>query len=100
MTEDAPRKAKKRARLDALLWIVASLDPKEITDDEIEHFRQYTDQSDEVSSPLNLHKLCFWAPALLSGPCSLRLQRPSLLPRRSASCPPASKRSLWISFSK
>ncbi|XZT14809.1 hypothetical protein ACT4XF_06560 [Acinetobacter baumannii] len=37
----------------------------EITDEEIEYYRKYPDQIDQVTAPLNIHKIFLWAGALL-----------------------------------
>ena len=37
----------------------------EVTDEEIEYYRKYSDQIDQVTAPLNIHKIFLWAGALL-----------------------------------
>ncbi len=37
----------------------------EVTDEEIEYYRKYPDQIDQVTVPLNIHKIFLWAGALL-----------------------------------
>lgn len=37
----------------------------EVTDEEIEYYRKYPDQIDQVTAPLNIHKIFLWAGALL-----------------------------------
>ncbi|WP_151988206.1 hypothetical protein [Acinetobacter oleivorans] len=37
----------------------------EVTEDEIEYYRKYPDQIDQVTAPLNIHKIFLWAGALL-----------------------------------
>ncbi|ENW50339.1 hypothetical protein ACT40E_08825 [Acinetobacter baumannii] len=37
----------------------------EVTDEEIEFYRKYPDQIDQVTAPLNIHKIFLWAGALL-----------------------------------
>lgn len=60
MSEDTPKKPSKRFSIDYLLWRIASLDHKEVSEEEVEYFRANPDQIDEVSSPLTLHKLFLW----------------------------------------
>lgn len=36
----------------------------EVTDEEIEYYRKYPDQIDQVTAPLNIHKIFLWAGAL------------------------------------
>lgn len=37
----------------------------EVTEEEIEYYRKYPDQIDQVTAPLNIHKIFLWAGALL-----------------------------------
>ncbi|MDO7502064.1 hypothetical protein R4488_04175 [Acinetobacter baumannii] len=37
----------------------------EVTDEEIEYYRKYPDQIDQVTAPLNIHKIFLWVGALL-----------------------------------
>ncbi|EXB81064.1 hypothetical protein J542_3148 [Acinetobacter baumannii 299505] len=37
----------------------------EVTDEEIEYYQKYPDQIDQVTAPLNIHKIFLWAGALL-----------------------------------
>lgn len=37
----------------------------EVTEDEIEYYRKYHDQIDQVTAPINIHKIFLWAGALL-----------------------------------
>ncbi|MDC5263809.1 hypothetical protein OHW76_01670 [Acinetobacter baumannii] len=37
----------------------------EVTDEEIEYYRKYPDQIDQVTAPVNIHKIFLWAGALL-----------------------------------
>ncbi|AJB66919.1 hypothetical protein [Acinetobacter baumannii] len=37
----------------------------EVTDEETEYYRKYPDQIDQVTAPLNIHKIFLWAGALL-----------------------------------
>ncbi|HIF00962.1 MAG TPA: hypothetical protein EYG03_03310 [Planctomycetes bacterium] len=34
--------------------------PKDVTDDEVVYFREHPDEIDEISAPLNIHKLFLW----------------------------------------
>lgn len=64
MTKDRPndmaKKPIKRFSVDYLIWSIASLDHKAVSDEEVAYFRTHPDQIDEVSSPLILHKLFLW----------------------------------------
>lgn len=60
MSEDAPRRNIKRLSLNQLLLNIASLKHTEISEEEVEYFKQHPDQIDEVSSPLTLHRLFLW----------------------------------------
>ncbi|ENW35941.1 hypothetical protein ACKESD_17050 [Acinetobacter baumannii] len=37
----------------------------EVTDEEIEYYQKYPDQIDQVTAPLNIHKIFLWVGALL-----------------------------------
>ncbi|MGN5765172.1 hypothetical protein ACNQO6_12585 [Acinetobacter calcoaceticus] len=37
----------------------------EVTQDEVEYYRKYPDQIDQVTAPLNIHKIFLWAGAFL-----------------------------------
>jgi hypothetical protein len=39
--------------------------PGEVTDEELEYFRNNPDQIDEISAPVSIHKLFLWAGTLL-----------------------------------
>ena len=39
--------------------------PAEVTDEEVTYFRDHPEQIDEVTAPVNVHKLFLWAGALL-----------------------------------
>lgn len=36
-----------------------------VTEDEVEYYRKYPDQIDQVTAPINIHKIFLWAGALL-----------------------------------
>ncbi|MEL6978380.1 MAG: hypothetical protein AAGM38_06850 [Pseudomonadota bacterium] len=60
MPDDTPKKPPQRFSVDYLIWRIASLDHKEVSEEEVAYFRANPDQIDEVSSPLTLHKLFLW----------------------------------------
>lgn len=60
MSDEKTEKPVKRFSVDYILWRIASLNHKEITEEEIEYFRSHPDQIDEVSSPVTLHRLFLW----------------------------------------
>ena len=66
MSNDKSSKPKTRESLDVLWWAWATRPEQEITAEELDYFREHPDQIDEVSSPLNLHKL-FLAVGLVLG---------------------------------
>ena len=41
--------------------------PDQVTDDEVAYFRDHPDQIDEVTAPVNVHKLFLWAGARFGG---------------------------------
>ena len=41
----------------------------EVTDQEVEYFRQHPDQIDEITAPVKVHKFFLWAGALLGTIC-------------------------------
>jgi hypothetical protein len=43
--------------------------PGEVSDEEIAYFRDHPDQIDEVTAPVNVHKIFLWAGALLGAVC-------------------------------
>lgn len=63
--ETAAKKPIKRLSVNELFLRVASLDHKEVSEEEVEYFRAHPDQIDQVSSPLRLHKLFLWAGMLI-----------------------------------
>lgn len=60
MSDDKRRQPIKRLSIDYLIWNIASLDHKDVTQEEVEYFRSHPDQIDEVSSPLMLHRVFLW----------------------------------------
>lgn len=68
MTDDTRQKPAKRFSVAYLIWNVASLDARAVTEEEVEYFRANPDQIDEVSSPLVLHRLFLWV-GLVVGLC-------------------------------
>ena len=55
--------AKKRDRLFLRLYLKSS--PDELTEKELAYFRDHPDMLDEVTAPVNVHKLFLWVGALL-----------------------------------
>ena len=39
--------------------------PDQVTDEELDYFREHPDQIDEVTAPVNIHKLFLWVGTLL-----------------------------------
>ncbi|MBD0246111.1 hypothetical protein [Acinetobacter baumannii] len=58
---------KKNTKLDQdkLFIILLFKSTSEVTDEEIEYYRKYPDQIDQVTAPINIHKIFLWAGALL-----------------------------------
>ncbi|MCU4561991.1 hypothetical protein [Acinetobacter sp. WU_MDCI_Abxc222] len=58
---------KKNTKLDQDTLFIKLLfkSTSEVTDEEIEYYRKYPDQIDQVTAPLNIHKIFLWAGALL-----------------------------------
>lgn len=58
---------KKNSKLDQDKLFIKLLfkSTSEVTEDEIEYYRKYPDQIDQVTAPLNIHKIFLWAGALL-----------------------------------
>ncbi|MCU7697613.1 hypothetical protein OD757_10300 [Acinetobacter sp. AYS6] len=58
---------KKNSKLDQDRLFIKLLfkSTSEVTEDEIEYYRKYPDQIDQVTAPLNIHKIFLWAGALL-----------------------------------
>jgi len=52
-----------RDRIFLKLYLKSS--PGEVTDEELAYFREHPDQIDEVTAPVNVHKLFLWWGALL-----------------------------------
>ena len=38
----------------------------EVTEDEVEYYRKYPDQIDQVTAPINIHKVFLWTGAFLA----------------------------------
>ena len=55
--------AKQRDRMFLKLFLKSA--PDQVTDEEVAYFRDHPDQIDEVTAPVNVHKLFLWAGALL-----------------------------------
>lgn len=58
---------KKNTKLDQDTLFIKLLfkSTSEVTDEEIEYYRKYPDQIDQVTAPLNIHKIFLWVGALL-----------------------------------
>ncbi|EHU2136114.1 hypothetical protein J921_1957 [Acinetobacter baumannii 25493_8] len=58
---------KKHTKLDQDTLFIKLLfkSTSEVTDEEIEYYRKYPDQIDQVTAPINIHKIFLWAGALL-----------------------------------
>ncbi|EMR5774208.1 hypothetical protein NRA52_16455 [Acinetobacter baumannii] len=58
---------KKNTKLDQDTLFIKLLfkSTSEVTDEEIEYYRKYPDQIDQVTAPINIHKIFLWAGALL-----------------------------------
>lgn len=54
---------KKRDQMFLKLYLKSH--PGEVTDEEIDYFREHPDQIDEVTAPVNVHKIFLWWGALL-----------------------------------
>lgn len=52
-----------RDRIFIKLFLKSS--PDHVTDEELDYFREHPDQIDEVTAPVNIHKLFLWAGTLL-----------------------------------
>lgn len=50
---------------DALFMRLFFKSSSEVTDEEVEYYREYPDQIDEVTAPISIHKFFLWAGALL-----------------------------------
>ena len=59
--------AKQRDRIFIKLFLKSS--PAEVTEEEIAYFHDHPDQIDEVTAPVNVHKLFLWAGLLLGATC-------------------------------
>jgi len=60
MPEDAQDGSVERRSSDDVIWNLASLDQKMITEEEVACFRAHPDQIDEVSPPLGRRRLFLW----------------------------------------
>ena len=58
---------KERDRIFLKLFLKGSF--SEVTDDEVAYFRRHPDEIDEVTAPVNVHKLFLWAGTLLGTAC-------------------------------
>jgi len=58
-----PRDKKQEERV--FLKLFMKSDPSEVLEEEVAYFRGHPDQIDEVTAPVNVHKLFLWVGALL-----------------------------------
>lgn len=58
---------KKNSKLDKDTLFIKLLfkSSAKVTEDEIEYYRKYPDQIDQVTAPINIHKIFLWTGALL-----------------------------------
>ncbi|MDR2060480.1 MAG: hypothetical protein LBQ29_03675 [Acinetobacter sp.] len=58
---------KKNSKLDQDTLFIKLLfkSSSNVTEDEIEYYRKYPDQIDQVTAPINIHKIFLWTGALL-----------------------------------
>lgn len=58
---------KKNSKLDQDTLFIKLLfkSSSHVTEDEIEYYRKYPDQIDQVTAPINIHKIFLWTGALL-----------------------------------
>ena len=54
--------AKQRDRMFLKLFLKSA--PDQVTDEEVAYFREHPEQIDQVTAPVNVHKLFLWAGAL------------------------------------
>ena len=59
--------SRQRERMFFKLYLKSS--PGEVTDEELSYFREHPDQIDEVTAPVNVHKLFLWAGTVLGIIC-------------------------------
>lgn len=50
---------------DALFMRLFFKSSPEVTDEEVQYYREYPDQIDEITAPINIHKFFLWAGACL-----------------------------------
>ncbi len=61
------RESMQRDRMFLRLFLKKSL--SELTDEEVVYFREHPDEIEEVTAPVNVHKLFLWTGALLGALC-------------------------------
>ncbi len=59
--------SKERDRMFLKLFLKSA--PSEVTEDELAYFRDHPDQIDEVTAPVNVHKLFLWVGTLIGVAC-------------------------------
>ena len=61
------KESRERDRIFLRLYLKSS--PDDVTDDELAYFQAHPDQIDEVTAPVNIHKLFLWVGTLLGVAC-------------------------------
>jgi hypothetical protein len=67
--ELAMRTAESTQRDRLILKLFIKSKPGDVTDEEVSYFRDHPEEIDEVTAPVNVHKLFLWAGALLGAAC-------------------------------
>jgi hypothetical protein len=67
--EPASKTTETRQRNQMFLKLFLKRAPDQVTDEEIAYFRDHPDEIEEVTAPVNVHKLFLWAGALLGAAC-------------------------------
>ena len=57
--------ARQQERDRVFLKLFLRTDPDQVTDEELDYFRAHPEQIDEITAPVNIHKLFLWAGILL-----------------------------------
>ena len=63
----AARNPRERDKIFLKLFLKSS--PDDVTEEELAYFRSHPDQIDEVTAPVNVHKLFLWTASLLGVGC-------------------------------
>jgi len=62
-----PNDRQRRDRMFVKLFLKSS--PEEITDEDVAYFRDHPDMVEEITAPVNVHKLFLWAGGILGAVC-------------------------------